>query len=664
MNKILHFMVLPREITDFERRYLARVNRVALLFFALHLPAFVLIAWLNGTGPGVAALLTTAVLCGPFIAYRAVANPRIVSVVYGVTAMFMGGLLVHFGQGPVQIEMHFYFFSLIAMCAVFGNPLVVIAAAITVALHHLVIWLVLPQSVFNYDAAWWVVAVHAAFVVLESVAACFISRSFFDNVIGLEKVVLARTRALDSKNRDMRVLLDNVHQGFLTIDTSGAMSSERSAAVARWFGAPSTDGTWFDYLATVSAEFAQRTRLAWTEVAAGIMPIELTLEQMPRRLTLNGSRHYCFEYRPIGAAEPYEAYLVIVTDVTTEVEREHAEREAKEGIEVFQRILVDRSGFEAFFDEGATLIATLVEGTLSDLAAVKRLIHTLKGNASLYGLTSIASLCHELEDYIEQEPALPPPPVYAALEERWGRLASDVGKLLGDRAQTIEIDDQQYAALEAAARADEAPRAMLRRLRGLRLEPTSKRLKHFQVQVQRIAQRLDKPDVIVEIDDSGVRLDARRWAAFWSNFVHAVRNAVDHGLEPAEVRLAAGKPARGNVALRTYEEEDRIVVEITDDGKGIDWNALAERAKALGLAVQTTEDLQRALFAEGVSTAESVTEMSGRGVGMGALLEGTRALGGNVSVNSVPGKGTTLRFVFPNSAARAADSLIPSGATN
>src|SRR5579859_5365641 len=181
MSKILKFLVLPKEITDFERRYLARVNRVALAFFAMHIPVFALIAWANDTRPLLAALLSAAVVAGPTIAYFTVRNPRLVSIVYGVTAMFMGGLLVHFGQGPVQIEMHFYFFSLVAMCAVFGNPLVIVAAAVTVALHHLIVWLVIPRSVFNYDAAWWVVAVHAAFVVLESVATCFISRSFFDN---------------------------------------------------------------------------------------------------------------------------------------------------------------------------------------------------------------------------------------------------------------------------------------------------------------------------------------------------------------------------------------------------------------------------------------------------------------------------------------------------
>ncbi len=479
MKKILEYLVLPAEMTDFERRYLARINRIALVFFAMHLPVFVVIAWLNDTRPVVAAGLSAAVLVGPAIAYRTVRNPRTVSVVHGVTAMFMGGLLVHFGQGPVQIEMHFYFFSLVAMCAVFGNPLVIVGAAVTVALHHLIVWAVLPKSVFNYDASWWVVSVHAGFVVLESVAACFISRSFFDNVIGLEKIVQVRTAALDAKNRDMRLLLDNVEQGFLTIDRGGRLAQERSAVFDEWFDAPPAGATWFDYLATLSPEFAQHSRIAWDEVVGGIMPIELTLEQMPHRLTLEGPRHFRVDYRPIGAREPHDQYLVLVTDITADVAREHVEQEAREAIAVFQHVLVDRAGFDAFFEEGANVIDILVRRRSSDLGVVKRAIHTLKGNAMLQGLASIATLCHELEDYIEQENAAPPASAYGELNDRWSRLAGDMAKLTGDRAKVIEIDDHQYAALEAAARSGEPAQAMLRRVRSLKLESAGKRLRSF-----------------------------------------------------------------------------------------------------------------------------------------------------------------------------------------
>src|SRR5258708_13674171 len=119
----------------------------------------------------------------PTLAYRFIRNPRWLSVVYGVTAMLMGGLLVHFGQGPVQIEMHFYFFALLAMLCMFANPMVNLVAALTVALHHLIVWWLRPRSGFNYDAQWWVVLVHARFVRLEPAAASLIALQFFHHSI-------------------------------------------------------------------------------------------------------------------------------------------------------------------------------------------------------------------------------------------------------------------------------------------------------------------------------------------------------------------------------------------------------------------------------------------------------------------------------------------------
>ncbi len=117
------------------------------------------IATFDDTGPLLALSLTLATLAGPVLASKMLENPRHLSAVFGFTAMLMGALLVHFGQEPVQIAMHFYFFALIAMLALFGNPLAIVVAAVTVAAHHLAFWIYLPQSVFNYDAPIWVVAV-------------------------------------------------------------------------------------------------------------------------------------------------------------------------------------------------------------------------------------------------------------------------------------------------------------------------------------------------------------------------------------------------------------------------------------------------------------------------------------------------------------------------
>jgi two-component system, chemotaxis family, sensor kinase CheA len=642
LRRIATLVVLPREMTTFERSYLARVNRIALVFLVLHVPVFALVAWLNDTGPLLAIALTSAVAVGPVVAYFALDNARAVSVVDGVTAMCMGGLLVHFGQGPVQIEMHFYFFALIAMCCVFGNPMVIVAATVTVALHHLLVWLVLPSSVFNYEAQWWVVSVHATFVVLEAIAACVIARSFFENVIGLERIVQVRTREVDDKNRDMRVLLDNVDQGFATIDRNGRLAGEHSAAIDRWFGTPAPNQTWFDFIETVAPRIAASSRVSWQAVVDDMMPLEVTLAQMPATLTV-GETTYRVEYRPIGAEQPPAAFLVIVTDIA----RERAEDERGEVMALFEHVLADRAGLEAFVEDGGAQLELLRRGEARDLDVVQRIVHTLKGNAALFGVASIARACHTIEDRIDETGAMPAANAYDELDARWRVVVAEVNRLVGDRRARIELDTEQVAALETAARArDSAQVAQL--LARFQLEPTRTRLRHLADQATRIAERLGKPGLVVHVEDHGARLDRGTWAPFWHAFVHAVRNAIDHGIEPGDARVLAGKPLAGSIWLRTFERSDGVLVELEDDGAGIDWAAIRARAKALGLPCATASELEVALFADGCSTAGVVTETSGRGIGLGALRHATMQLGGVIEIHSRRGAGTTFRMRFPS----------------
>jgi len=646
MSAILKKLVLPKQVSEFEARHLRRMNRISLGFFALHLPAFVLVALFNGTGPLRAALLTALALVGPTLAYFTLSNLRAVSVVYGITAMFMGGLLVHFGQGPVQIEMHFYFFALIAMLAVYGNPMVVLAAAVTVALHHLILWFIVPSSVFNYDAQIWVVAIHAAFVVLESVATCFIARSFFDNVIGLEKIVQARTTELDGRNRDMRLVLDNVGQGFMTIDRDGRLSSEHSAIVESWLGVPAPGMTLVELLARHSPEFATRVRLAWVEVIEDVLPLELTLLQMPALLAI-GERHLRFEYKPIMQGERLEKALVVISDVTAEIQRAKSDMERRQSMAVFERMSADRLGFLEFLDEGTAMVDAITGGNIQDGTVLKRMIHTLKGNCAIFGVEAAGALCHEMETRMIEENQDPQPQQVQRLGSMWTDLRADVDRLIGSRRTLIELEEQQYRDLLALAQDAGSRSVLVRKIEELAMEPTRVRLERIAEQARRIARRLTKGEIDVAIEDHNLRLDPKRWASFWSAFIHAVRNAADHGLEAPDQRTSEGKSERGRLSLRTLPRGNNLVVEIEDDGRGIDWAALGDRARSLGFAADSDAELREALFHDGVSTAAQVSEVSGRGVGMGAVRAAARALGGDVVVHSQPGQGTRVEITFP-----------------
>ena len=133
----------------------------------------------------------------------------------------------------------------------------------------------------------------------------------------------------------------------------------------------------------------------------------------------------------------------------------------------------------------------------------------------------------------------------------------------------------------------------------------------------------------------------------WTVLAHAIRNALDHGIEAPAVRIAAGKSEAGHIVLSARRTDGRVIVGVLDDGRGIDWDALRISCEAKGLPVGTREELLQGLFAEGVSTAREVTDISGRGVGMGALRAAARAMGGDAVLHSELGRGTELQFVVP-----------------
>jgi two-component system chemotaxis sensor kinase CheA len=135
--------------------------------------------------------------------------------------------------------------------------------------------------------------------------------------------------------------------------------------------------------------------------------------------------------------------------------------------------------------------------------------------------------------------------------------------------------------------------------------------------------------------------------------LHVIRNAVDHGAEPECERLKAGKDARARVTLRARRDGDRVIIEVDDDGRGIDPARIREVARERGLlpdqhidGMSDAEALDL-IFAPGFSTASEVTDLSGRGVGMDAVRTAIEKMGGRVGIESAQGRGTTIRLSLP-----------------
>jgi two-component system chemotaxis sensor kinase CheA len=186
----------------------------------------------------------------------------------------------------------------------------------------------------------------------------------------------------------------------------------------------------------------------------------------------------------------------------------------------------------------------------------------------------------------------------------------------------------------------------------IRMVPVEQLFRRFPRVVRDVAKLCGK-DVALEITGENTDLDKGILDALAEPLTHIVRNAVDHGIEPADDRLAAGKPARGTISLNAYHQGTQVVLEVRDDGRGINLDMVREQAVRSGLVKDEDarrlleQDILNLIFEPGFSTASEVTEISGRGVGMDVVRTVLDRLKGTVQILTDKGKGTTMQLRMP-----------------
>lgn len=192
------------------------------------------------------------------------------------------------------------------------------------------------------------------------------------------------------------------------------------------------------------------------------------------------------------------------------------------------------------------------------------------------------------------------------------------------------------------------------RLIGLRMIPVAQILERA-TRAGRMAARLTGKQVEFTIEGGEVRLDKSLADAMADPLLHILRNAVDHGIEPAVERSTAGKDARGRVHLGAWTEGSRVRLRVTDDGRGVDIGRVARAATSQGIIEAgrplTKEQAMRLIFRPGFSTAQTVSSVSGRGVGLDVVERAVELVGGEIRVSSEEGAGTSFEIILPTTLA-------------
>jgi two-component system, chemotaxis family, sensor kinase CheA len=228
-------------------------------------------------------------------------------------------------------------------------------------------------------------------------------------------------------------------------------------------------------------------------------------------------------------------------------------------------------------------------------------------------------------------------------------LARRAEQQFGSRELGHEIKDQ-YGVIDRIAQ--ELQGAVM----AIRMMPVGQVFQRFPRLVRDLARKLGKQvDLVIEGEDT--EADKNVIESLFDPLLHMVRNSLDHGVETPEQRLACGKPVAARVKLLARRDGDQVVIEVVDDGRGIDPDVIKRKAYERGLIDEarlstiTDDDATMLVFAAGFSTAESVSDVSGRGVGMDVVRNAVEKAGGRIAMTSVKSVGTTVRIDLPLSMA-------------
>lgn len=476
----------------------------------------------------------------------------------------------------------------------------------------------------------------------------------------LERRVAQRTEELALKNRQIASMLDNLEQGVFTVDRAQRIEPGYSRQLPQIFGTTELVGR--DCLSLLTDGAAVRPDvLASAEVALGsafeqeAWLAELNTGHLIREVERTGpggqAQFLEIAWSFIASeSELVERVLVTVRDVTVLRDLKQTARNKAREVDIIVQVL--DWGLDAIQDfcancrqllaENRAALAPELELSQPQIAAAFRNLHTLKGDARLHDLTHLVDCLHTAEDAydaLRQQPDLPPdrPALLKhldAVQDMVGEYERISQEKLGaadkkgdDSAQRVLRDIQ---ALVESTSLGEAGRDLLPELRGIvaRLEPTSlaRLVDETRAMLPSLAAELDKPAPVVLTQQTETRLSLHWTKLVKDVLVQCFRNSLYHGIEMPAQRELAGKSPHGSIHVRVRSTATALELQLFDDGRGL---ALAKLRQRDGRGGLSDEALAEQIFQSGVSTAETVGRVAGRGVGLDIVRANLQARGGD-----------------------------------
>jgi two-component system chemotaxis sensor kinase CheA len=477
----------------------------------------------------------------------------------------------------------------------------------------------------------------------------------------LEIKVEERTMELKNAMDLQKTILDSVDQGFVLVDKDlSVMPIYSKASVPLFDGKP--DDMPLPQLLHLDGSKADEIKTFFEMAIEEMMPFKDMMATAPDHFINEGEREVFLQYMPVrDENKKVHKVVLVATDKTDEIAALNKLENEKAKVGMVLKLSENKDSFKVFLKETQKFVSAMIGHSSNpnqfDQDAVFRLVHTLKGNASVYRLKSIVDTSHQFEEKLTQKEATSADlkeyidAISLSLEE----IQEEFKDLIGDDSKSqetgyIDMSEKDFHHLQDLVQSSKKCQKTMNFLHFLEdSETIGNKLSVLELEAESISAQLNK-SVGVDVHGYDVRVPKERFDALFSNMIHLVRNAVDHGIEDAGTRKEVGKPELAQLEIKASSKDNQnLVITVQDDGAGINTEKLATKLKEIGvdLSAVTEEEMPYMIFHDGISTADEVSELSGRGVGVSALKEVVDELGGDIHIQTKFGQGTLFTITVP-----------------